>query len=296
VPIAHANDGGGSIRIPAAFCGLIGLKATRGRLARMASSKRMPVKIATYGLLSRTVRDTAAFFAAVDDGSDTLPAIGKVEGPSQARLRVGKFVDGPFGHDVDPAVREAVESTARRLEGAGHTVIDIEPPYTESLADDFLLHWGFMAAGVVMTMRLSKSTDASKLEPWTRGLARFMAKRWWKVPAAIVRLRRFGDQYAKVFEGCDVILSPTTGAPAPPIGHLSPGLEFEAKLERIYRLLPYTPVQNASGGPAISLPVARTSDGLPVGIQLAGPSGEERRLLELAFELEDGLVGPVPVD
>lgn len=287
VPIAHGGDGGGSIRIPAAFCGLVGLKATRGRLAPMATAKRMPVKIATYGVLTRTVRDTAAFFAAAD--SKPIPGMAPVtdvKGPSSARWRIGLFIDPPGGTSVDPEVREATMATARLLESQGHHVEPVPAPYDQQLADDFLLHWGMLAAGVKITVTRTPDSDLHKLEPWTRDVGQMAKKQWWKIPAALLRLRRFDRVYAKVFDRCDVLLSPTAAYPAPRIGHLSPGQPFEQKLERLLQMFPYTPIQNASGGPAISMPMATHSNGLPIGVQLAAPWGEERRLLELGYALE----------
>ena len=128
--------------------------------------------------------------------------------------------------------------------------------------------------------------DVDKLEPWTRDLARLAKRKLVSVPTAILRLRRFRHRYAKVFERCDVLLSPTTAAPAPRLGHNGGRQPYDQHLERLMTLLPYTPLQNASGGPAISLPVAKSGEGLPIGVQLAAPWGEEPRLLELAYALE----------
>jgi len=288
VPIAHGGDGGGSIRIPAAFCGLVGLKATRGRLAPMASAARMPIKIATYGVLTRSVRDTAAFYAAVDPAPQGMAPIGHVKGPGTDKFRVGLFIDTPSGEAVDPEVREATLATARRLESLGHSVDTVPAPYDQQFADDFLLHWAMLAAGVEFTVKRTPGSDVNRLEPWTRGLAAKARREWWKIPSAIWRLRKYQADYARVFERCDVLMCPTTAEPAPKIGDLSAGQPFEQKLRRLVQLFPYTPVQNASGGPAISVPVAHSSSGLPIGVQLAAPWGEERRLIELAFALEAG--------
>ena len=287
VPISHGGDGGGSIRIPAAFCGLVGLKATRGRLVDMESTTQMPVKIATYGVLTRSVRDTAAFFAAAGDQGNArdLPPIGHVEGPSDDKLRIGLFIDPPMGGEVDPEVRATTEAVARTLESMGHSVEPAPAPYDQQLVDDFLLHWALLAQGVELMVLFSKG-KVKRLEPWTRGLAGHLRRNLLRVPGAIRRLRRFPASYDTSLASFDVLLSPTTAAPAPRIGHLDSSQPFESKLERLMELLPYTPVQNASGGPAISLPLGTSSAGLPIGVQLAAPRGHERRLLELAFALE----------
>ena len=286
VPIAHGGDGGGSIRIPAAFCGLVGLKASRGRLVPMATSKRMPVKLATYGVLTRSVRDTAAFFAEVDQPIQGMAPIGKVEGPGSVKRRIGVFIDPPNGSPVDPEVRAACLAVAKTLESQGHQVDFVPAPYDQQLIDDFLLHWGLLAFGVEQLVKRQPGGDVERLEPWTRNLAKQAKKKWWRIPTAIWRLRRYEAKYAETFRRCDVLLSPTTAAPAPKLGYLSADQPYEQQVERLLTLLPYTPVQNAAGGPAISLPVATNKDGLPIGVQLASPMGEERRLLELAFALE----------
>lgn len=288
VPIAHGGDGGGSIRIPAAFCGLVGLKASRGRLIDMASAKRMPVNIATYGVVTKTVRDTAAFFAAAERVKPArgMPPIGHVEGPGPRRIRVGLFIDGPLSASVAPEVRAATLGAARHLEQLGHQVEEVPAPYSDSLVGDFVLHWAVMAAGVESIIKAHPKGDLTKLEPWTRALAGHARGNWWRVPSAIWRLRRYAARYAKGFAKYDVLLSPTTAAPAPPLGHLSTELSYEEKLSRLLELLPYTPVQNAAGAPAISVPFGVTDTGLPIGVQLAGPRGGERRLLELAYEIE----------
>lgn len=287
VPIAHGGDGGGSIRIPAAFCGLVGLKASRGRLVPMDTTKQMPLKIATYGILTRTVRDTAAFYAQVAPGPVAgMPAIGNVEGPGKERWRIGLFVDPPTGAPVHPEIRAAVLATAKALESLGHSVDFVTAPYSLQLADDFLLYWSLLAFGVERAVKGLPGGDVTRLEPWTRQLARNAKARWWRHPGALYRLHRYADTYNRVFRRCDVVLCPTTAGPAPPLGFLSPGQPFEQQLGRLTALLPYTPVQNTAGGPAISLPMARTQEGLPIGVQLAAPLGQERRLLELAFALE----------
>lgn len=287
VPIAHGGDGGGSIRIPAAFCGLVGLKATRGRLRPMATTKRMPVKLATYGVLTRSVRDTATFFAAVDRAPIRgMAPIGRVEGPGRSRLRVGLFIDPPSGTAVHPELRAATLAAAKELESQGHRVEPVPAPYGGQMIDDFLVYWSFLAAGVVQVVGRQLRGEPGRLEPWTLQLADRAWKSWWKIPSAMLRLHRYRELYAHTFDRCDVLLSPTTSGPAPLLGHLSPGQGYDVLRDRLLELLPYTPVQNASGGPAISVPFGETSERLPIGVQLAAPWGEEARLLELAFALE----------
>ncbi|MCB9730780.1 MAG: amidase [Deltaproteobacteria bacterium] len=293
VPIAYASDGGGSIRIPAACCGLVGLKPSRGRLVDLERSAKMPIKIATYGVVSRTVRDTAAFYAAVEAAGSApgLPPIGHVQGPGSSRLRVGIYTDAPLGAPVHPAALAAVERTARLLEQMGHRVEPIKPFSDEvvsQMARDFFNYWALLGAGAQRMTRqaVGRSFHADQLEPWTRGLAVHFRKNLLATPRGLWRLRRFGRLYADLFRDMDVLVCPTLAGPAPPIGHLSPELPFEVKYERIHAHAPFTPLQNIAGAPAISLPLGATDEGLPVGVQLATQVGQERLLLELAYALE----------
>ncbi|MCZ7680131.1 MAG: amidase family protein [Sandaracinaceae bacterium] len=155
---------------------------------------------------------------------------------------------------------------------------------------DFLRFWGVLAflylrGGKLLT---HPGFDASRLEPWTRGLAAYFSREPRVAFAGIPRLRRFGATYAALMRRFDVLVSPTLGEPPPPLGHLAPDLPFETKFERLVRFAAFTPIQNIAGAPAVSLPLGRTSSGLPIGVQLAAAVGGERTLLELARSLEEG--------
>ena len=288
VPIAHGGDGGGSIRIPSSFCGLVGLKPSRGRLAEMAATKRMAIKIAQYGVLTRTVRDTANFYAAMDAQapSKLLPPVGLVEGPSAEKYRIGLFIDVPMSNRIDPEVRAATEATAKRLEGMGHRVEWIQSPANQDTADDFLTYWSFNAALLEFLVTILPTGRVKKLEPWTRSLARYARQNMKHIPGAIRRLKAFEHQYNDLFSHMDILLCPTTAGPAPEIGFISPDVPFETCVERLTELLPYTPIQNVAGAPGISIPAGTTSAGLPIGVQISAAIGEERKILDLAFALE----------
>lgn len=289
VPIAHANDGGGSIRIPAACCGLVGLKPSRGRHVVPEMAQAMPVDIISEGVVTRTVRDTAQFHAEAERHyrNHGLPPIGEVEGPGKRRLRIGVVAEALTG-PIDGETRAAVKATAERLAGQGHAVEEISPPVTQAFADDFLLYWQFLAFALHRGGKwtVDSSFDPRQLDPFTVGLSRAFVRHAYRLPIALFRLKRSERLLAKIYETYDVVLSPVLAHTTPRIGFLSPTLPFDELLGRLERYVAFTPLANATGTPAISLPAARTNEGLPIAIQLAGRHGDERTLLELAFELE----------
>ncbi|MER7754179.1 amidase [Kitasatospora sp. NPDC097643] len=289
VPIAHANDGGGSIRIPAACCGLVGLKPTRGRLVANAQGGKLPIDIVTDGVLTRSVRDTAAFFAAAErhHRNPKLPPLGLVEGPGERRLRIGLVVDSPIATTDEPT-RKAVEETAERLAALGHHVEPATLPFDEEFSRDFVLYWGYIAFAIAVSGRLmlDRSFRVNRLDGLTTGLRRLYQREFLRTPGVLRRLRRAEAVYAGVFRRHDVILSPVLAHVAPPIGHLSPNVAFDELIERLLRYVAFTPVNNVSGGPGIALPTGAAGSGLPIGVHLSAAHGQERQLLELAFELE----------
>ncbi|MFB9368023.1 amidase [Kitasatospora albolonga] len=291
VPIAHANDGGGSIRIPAAACGLVGLKPTRGRLVPNEQGRQLPLDIVTDGVVTRSVRDTAAFYAAAEQQhrNPALPPIGLVEGPGSRKLRIGLVVDSPIAVS-DDRTRRAVEETAARLEAMGHQVTPATLPFGTDFSRDFLLYWGFIAFVIASTGRLvvDRSFRSRDLDPLTTGLRRSFLREYRRGPGVLRRLRQAERTYAGIFRDHDAILSPTLAHTTPPLGHLSPTVEFEELTERLLRYVAFTPVNNVTGGPAITLPTGAAPDGLPIGVHLSAAHGQERLLLELAFALEAG--------
>lgn len=280
VPLALASDGGGSIRIPAAICGLVGLKRTRGLLDAEGSSL-LPVNVAVHGCVTRTVRDTIAFHRA-------MSGLGEVAAAPARALRLGLYVDAPTGTPVDPQMQAAVRDAGRACAAMGHEVIEIECPFPAQVIDDFLTYWGFLAWLQIKAARLMlhRSFDTTQIEPWTRGLAGSFTADRRRGLAAIRRLRRFPQAYAEVLTRYDVLVSPTVAAPAPPLGHLATDLPYETHYDRVRTFAAFTPLHNAAGAPAISLPLGRTTTGLPLGVQLAAAPGRDALLLELAQALE----------
>lgn len=290
VPIAHANDGGGSIRIPAACCGLVGLKPSRGRLAMNEMAKSLPINIVSDGIVSRSVRDTAAFFALAEEHykNPTLPPLGHITTPGRKRLKIGMFTQKISGDETDTACVEAVHKAAALCEELGHEVQEIKVPISAQFADDFLLYWGMLAASISYLGKLAvdRHMDTRKLEPLTHGLAKHFTHNLLKFPFALRRLYQFESQYATAFADLDVLLSPTLGQPAPPLGYLALDLPFEQARERLVNFASFTAAQNVAGAPAISLPMHHTVEGIPVGVHFAAAMGHEFRLIELALEIE----------
>ncbi|HEX4857246.1 MAG TPA: amidase, partial [Limnobacter sp.] len=291
VPIAHANDGGGSIRIPAACCGLVGLKPSRGRLLINDMAKSLPINIVSDGVVTRTVRDTAAFFALAEEHyrNPALPPLGHITMPGRKRLKIGMFTRKLAGGQTHPECVAAVQKAAALCESLGHEVKEIEVPIAAQFADDFLLYWGMLAASIAHLGKFAvdRQLDSQKLEPLTLGLAGHFKKNLVKFPFALRRLFQFKAKYAEFFQTIDVLLSPTLGQPAPPIGYLALDLPFEEARHRLINFASFTAAQNVSGAPAISLPMHHTAEGIPVGVHFAAATGYEYRLIELALELED---------
>ncbi|NYD56509.1 amidase [Nocardioides marinisabuli] len=289
VPIAHANDGGGSIRIPASVTGLVGLKPTRGRLAQDALLRRMPVRIVSDGVLTRSVRDTAAFLREAEKvyRDLSLPPVCDITRPGRQRLRIG-FTTSGAGRSASLEVVEQTLRTAALLEELGHHVEEVAAPAPASFPDDFLLYWGSLAAASVVGGRSQhgRTFDRTRLDELTHGLADHVRRHLPRLPGAVARLRRTAGVSARFHERHDVLLSPTLATATPPVGHLAPGLGYGCVIERLQEWVAFTPWQNATGDPAVSLPLARTADDLPLGMMLSAGHGREALLLELSLELE----------
>ena len=191
VPIAHANDGGGSIRIPAACNGLVGLKPTRGRLPLDEETAQMPLHIVANGVVSRSVRDTAAFLREAERvyRNPKLPPVGDVTRPGKQRLRIA-FCTESVVREASPEMRELTLKSAALLEELGHRVTEINNPVPARFKDDFLLYWQFLAFAIVRGGRrmMGPSFDRTKLDNLTLGLDRNAARNLHKLPLAIARL------------------------------------------------------------------------------------------------------------
>ncbi|WP_333618171.1 amidase [Dietzia sp.] len=300
VPVAHANDGGGSIRIPAAACGLVGLKPTRARTLDRPGARSLPVNLVAEGLLSRSVRDTAHHLAGCEKvyRNRRLPEVGLVEAPGERRLRIGMVLQSASssgtGEDLAPEVVATCEQAAVLLEGLGHEIVPIPLPVGRGFAEDFVLGWGMSAAllSAAALLEHGRHFHPGLLDPFTRGLAAMWSRRALETPGALARMRRVGAVYDDTFSDLDAVLSPTVGLPTPELGFLSPELDFSELLERLTAYAAFTPFNNVGGGPGVSLPFGLLPSGLPGSIHLSAARGDERTLLELAYEIEEAAPFP----
>ncbi|GAB2772260.1 amidase [Nocardioides salsibiostraticola] len=290
VPIAHANDGGGSIRIPASVNGLVGLKPTRDRLAQDKIMREQPIRIVSDGVVTRSVRDTAAYFRECESvyRNLKLPPIGDITRPSRKRLTIAMQTNG-IGQTSSPEVTELTLKTAALLEELGHTVVQTEVPARESFPADFLLYWSVLATFMVATGRKDhgRSWDKSQLDNLTLGLARHARRNAHRVPGAIRRLKGAERASATFHEKYDVTLTPTLATETPRIGHLDPTQDYDTIVDALLTWVAFTPWHNITGDPAISLPLATTASGLPQGMMFGAGAGHEAALLGLAYELEE---------
>ena len=269
-----------------------GTSELRGRVVDDVHARQMPVNIVSNGVVTRSVRDTAWFLAAAEahEAAVRLPRVGLVEGPSDRRRRIGLVVDSITGTPTDADTRAAVLATAETLTSLGHDVVEIAVPIDPRFIDAFVHYWSLLGFS---TQRFGKRVmhpgfDASQTDPLTRYLSSRFLRQAWRTPVAIRTLQRSEAVYRKAFadDRLDAVLSPTLAHTTPRLGHLSPAVEFPEMFERLVRYVAFTPANNASGSPAVSLPLGRSAEGLPVGVQLSALHGEERLLLELSYELE----------
>ncbi|HEY1560846.1 MAG TPA: amidase family protein [Caulobacteraceae bacterium] len=297
VPLAHASDGLGSIRIPAACCGLFGLKITRDRNPIMPDTN-------AYGntvehVVSRTVRDSAVM---LDHTGVPVPGApypeppkarpyGDEVGASPGRLKIAFSAETPREREIDPEVRDALLATADLLRRLGH---DVEE---RGLGIDYLSFYR-------ETGRAGSAAFAADVDRWIERIGRepqedeFEPLTWASLNAgrrvtgaqamqSMIDRRLWGRRINAFFETCDVYLTPVMGMPPPPIGWIDTvALEPREVNRRQAQAFPYTPPFNVSGQPSMSVPLAMSSAGLPIGMMFTGRYADEATLFRLAGQLE----------
>jgi amidase len=300
VPLAHANDGGGSIRIPAACCGLVGLKPTRARNPMGPDIGDFASGLAVEGVVSRTVRDTAAALDCThgpEPGDPYCappvprPFLDEVHAPPD-RLRVAFSTCNLYGAPLHPECVAAVEATAKLLEDLGHAVDEAAPNIDMGmLASAFMTVFLAGHAWVIDTFGMLHGRTPSEKD--FEGLTWSLYQQARQVPAtqyllSVAMLQMLARQMARFHETYDCWLTTTLGSPPIKIGAIDINEHDVTKaMAPVLEYVPFTPIQNATGQPAISLPLHWTRDGLPVGVMFAGRFGDEATLLRLAGQLEE---------
>jgi amidase len=301
VPMAHANDGGGSIRIPAACTGLVGLKPTRGRVSLGPGHGSVLLGLGIEHAVTRTVRDCAALLdvthgPAIGDPfvlpAPVRPYAEEVGAPVE-RLRIAVATDAWNGADVDADVVAATQAAARLCEALGHDVAEAAPSFDVEAFDraNLRLWTGSIAYAVdKIAAATGRQPEPDTLEVAT--LACYEHGR--RVTAADIYeaddlINAVSRKVGGFFADWDVLITPTVARTAPPLGLLSgaaPGWTAESWTAAIFAFAPFTALFNATGQPAISLPLGWAADGLPIGVQFVGRFGREDVLLRLAASLE----------
>jgi len=321
VPMAAGNDGGGSIRIPAAYCGLFGLRPSRARISSGPAYGEYWYGASSEGVISRSVRDTAVALDLASGGEEGDPfAIAK---PGEAyadlmqrdppRLRIGFSAASPIGTDVHPEAKIAVNEAAKLLQSLGHEVAEAAPEIDgTALAKSFLfIYFGQVPAMVAQARAAGAQT--SDFELLTRLLATLGgAISAGEMTAQLLKWNEFARGLAGFHRRFDMWLSPTVAYPAIAHGEGDPSAVEQMVLNILERVgllgllaragllagtvdkiardslqyVPFTQLANLTGTPAMSIPLHWTADGLPLGVQFVARFGEEARLLQLARQLE----------
>ncbi|MBP5980504.1 MAG: amidase [Halomonas sp.] len=323
VPLALAGDGGGSIRIPASYCGLFGFKPTRGRVPTGSGHGEVWQGAVIEHALTRSVRDSAALLEQVNGMASSGPypvpretgyVAALASPPKRLRIAVslGEPLSSSLGTQLNPEVNMAIEKAASALTAMGHEVEWCDPPVEgRALADSYLtLYLGHLAADLRwMSQQTGVPVRQLAIEPSTRAIGRLgtkllaqdyeSAKRYWHVAA---------EQMSRFHQRFDALVIPVTADAAPKIGELYPSaarerlmsvlaipgassLALKAGLLKRFAVdalsrTPFTQLANLTGQPAMSVPLHITTNGLPVGVQVIGRFGEDKQLLQLAAELE----------
>ena len=300
LPVANASDGGGSIRIPAAACGLFGMKPTRGRTPMGPDRGEGWAGMSIAHVVSRSVRDSAAMLDATAGASPGDP----YAAPPQAmpylqeldrrpgRLRIAFTTKRPNGTACHPDVVQAVEDAAKLCENLGHDVVEASPAFDQ---EELSRHQGtIVGANVALTLRqrgaaLGRDAGANDVEHITWLIAQAAAlRRSTDYADATLFIHQLGRRMAAFHESHDVYLSPTLGIPPIELGRLDMmGKDVGAYLRLSGEYMPGTAIFNMTGQPSMSMPLHWNGEGLPIGTMFTARFGDEATLFRLAAQLEE---------
>ena len=299
LPVAHASDGGGSIRIPASAAGVFGMKPTRGRTPAGPDRGEGWSGMSSNHCVSRTVRDSAALLDATlgfapGDPYDTPPPPGPYLAEVErdlAPLRFAMATDRPTGEGVDPDCVAAVQETAKLLTDLGHHVEEAAPRFdVPQMARHQLT---IIAANVRLALRqrgeaLGRELGIGDVEAVTAAMSEVAkAVDASAYAEALVYIHGLGRQMARFHERYDVLLTPVLGEPPAPLGRFTlDQADSTAYMAALHRYIPFTGLANMTGQPAMSMPLHWSEAGLPIGVHFVGRFGEEHTLFRLAGQLE----------
>jgi amidase len=319
--MAAGNDGGGSIRIPAACCGLFGLKPSRGLISSGPAFGEYWYGASSEGVISRSVRDTAAALDVLSGSEPGDPFVIATSNDtySQAmnrdagRLRIGFTSASPIGTDVHPEAAAAVNDTAKLLESLGHEVEETAPAIDGASLAKAFLHIYFGQVPAMVAQARAAGARISDFELLTRLLATLGgATSAGALTAQLLKWNEFARSLARFHQRYDMLLTPTLAHPPIRHGQGDPTAAEQAVLDILDRAgvlsllaragllagtvdkiardslqyVPFTQLANLTGTPAMSVPLHWTADGLPLGVQFVARPGEEACLLQLARQLE----------
>jgi amidase len=303
VPIAHGNDAGGSIRIPASMCGVVGLKPSRGRTSIGPAHADIWHGLGEEGALVRSVRDAAAALDVVTGYVPGDPYIAPAParpfrqepGTPPGTLRIGFMDRAPSFHPgIDSECALAVRNAAKLLESLGHKVEQGHPAVLDDERSNHpigvLVATSEALTAVEAEKIIGRAVVSDDFDPWTW----FLIERGRRFSAVDLLLaREWVNEFTRATarwwtEGFEILVTPTLATPAPPIGvfQLAPGEHASAIGRRMFAISPFTISWNVAGNPAISLPLHLTADGMPIGVQLVAGYGREDLLLRLATQIE----------
>lgn len=303
VPVAHANDGGGSIRVPASCNGLVGLKPSRDRVPTGPDFSDPLCGLACEFVVSRSVRDSAALLdivAGADVGAPGLPvpparSYRESAATPPGNLRIAWTTTPASGEKVDPECERAVHSTVRVLEDLGHTLVEGQPAYDW---DEFLenVHVIWTAYNAMAVQGLAEQMDRAPGRETLEAITLACCEDGQRYSAVdLLKAMEHGGQLSRLvgrfFQDIDLFVTPTMARRPAPHGEISQNRDGMTAMEWTRRVfsdyVPFTPLFNSTGQPAISLPLHWSADGLPVGVQFVAPLGDEATLLRIATQLEE---------